>query len=371
MASPVFGSSRMPPGTEAEMNTPSGPSSDMAKRMVKPPTPEKLKPPSTPTKNTRSSTGVVLSRVAISLPLASILMMPPISPASSCPPNRSPLTETPIAAMSSTGNLPSRSRPISMTMPSTAPENSRPSPPCRPVTAADSTSWKLPGSVRRLSPCQMTPISVIRMGSQLGHLKLAPSAEPMLRKTPKPALVTKVPSPVNAKLRASPPSLRDPTVTSAPTDWKLTISSSSAAPVLMNSRSAVSVRKEPSVIFSVSASKMKASTAPSVKLSDARTASVSGIFGAMFGSAVVRSLMVAETGRPGRNFAPPEAMNIVPLNCVSLSSPPPKMTSKSLTPMRRSSNSRMFPKAILLPLAPVGVSVEAFELAGRAPPSGS
>ena len=368
---PVFGSSRMPPGTEAEINTPSGPSSDTAKRMVKPPTPEKAKPPWTPTKNTRSSTRVVVSRLPIWFPLASSLMMPPISAASIWPPNRSPFTETPIEAMSRTGNLPWRNSPISMTMPSTAPENSRPLMPCSPVTAAERISWKLPGSFCRLSPGQMIPISVMRIGSHSGHMKLPPSAEPMLRNTPKPALALNEPLPRKAKLRASPPSFSEPTVISAPTDSKLTNSSLSAAPVLMNSRSEVSVRKDPSVILRVSTSKMKALTSPFSNLRDARMASVSGTPGRISGSAVVRSLIVADTGRPGRNLAPPEATKIVPVNAVLESSVPSKKTLKSLTPIRRSSNSRMLPKAILPPPLPVCVRAEALPLEGSAPPSGS
>ena len=42
-------------------------------------------------------------------------------------------------------------------------------------------------------------------------------------------------------------------------------------------------------------------------------ASVSGTPGAMSGSADSRSVIVAETGLPGRNFAPPEAKKMVPL----------------------------------------------------------
>ena len=63
IARPEFGSSRIPPGTEPETSTPSGPSSDRAKRIVKPPRPEKEKPASTPMKKTRSFTGLVRSKV--------------------------------------------------------------------------------------------------------------------------------------------------------------------------------------------------------------------------------------------------------------------------------------------------------------------
>ena len=125
---PVFGSSRMPPGTEALMNRPSGPSSDMAKRMVKPPMPENENPPSTPTKKMRSATGVTRSKVSMTCPPSLSLTMPPIRVASISPPKRSPLTVTPREAMSTMGNLPSSSRPMSILMPSTAPANSSPPP---------------------------------------------------------------------------------------------------------------------------------------------------------------------------------------------------------------------------------------------------
>ena len=59
-------------------------------------------------------------------------------------------------------------------------------------------------------------------------------------------------------------------------------------------------------------------------------------------SAVRRSVIVALTGLPGKNFAPPEAKKIVPLK--STARPWPKLTLKFLTPMRRSSNSRMPPR---------------------------
>ena len=56
------------------------------------------------------------------------------------------------------------------------------------------------------------------MGIQLGQPTLAPVADSTLKKTPKPALVAKEPSPRNAKLRASPPSFSDATFSSAPRD---------------------------------------------------------------------------------------------------------------------------------------------------------
>ena len=62
---PVFGSRRMPPGTDALMKMPSGPSSESAKRIVRPPMPGNSKPPCTPMKNTRSRTGVTVSSALI------------------------------------------------------------------------------------------------------------------------------------------------------------------------------------------------------------------------------------------------------------------------------------------------------------------
>ena len=126
IARPVLGSSTIPPGTEAKMYTPSGPSSETAYLIPKPPTPAMAKPPSTPTKNTRFTTGVVVSKVSIIAPVASSLMMPPIRPALISPPKRLPLSETPIDAMSMIGNSPFNSLPTSILTPSIAPENSSP-----------------------------------------------------------------------------------------------------------------------------------------------------------------------------------------------------------------------------------------------------
>ena len=75
------------------------------------------------------------------------------------------------------------------------------------------------------------PIASIRTGSQDGHLKLSPVAEPTERKMPKPASVLNVPLPRNAKLRASPASSRPPIATLAPTGMNETSSSSALAPV--------------------------------------------------------------------------------------------------------------------------------------------
>ena len=69
------------------------------------------------------------------------------------------------------------------------------------------------------------PIELILIGSQVGHLNASPSAPPTLRKTPKPGLALKEPSPRKAKLRASPPITSEPIFTSAPTEAKETSSS--------------------------------------------------------------------------------------------------------------------------------------------------
>ena len=102
------------------------------------------------------------------------------------------------------GNSPASSLPTSIWMPSIEPENSRPAMPLIPVTLADSVRTKFAGSFSIVAG-HLMPIELIWIGSQLGHLKLSPSAPPTLRKTPKPLLGWNEPSPRNAKLRASPP----------------------------------------------------------------------------------------------------------------------------------------------------------------------
>ena len=194
---------------------------------------------------------------------------------------------------------------------------------------------------------QVMPISVILIGSQLGHLKLAPSAAPTLMNTPKPGLVTKVPSPRKAKLRASPPSTSEPMVTSAPTERKLTISSLAAADVLIRRSVAVSATIEPRVMRRVSAWKIRPLTLPFSNSRETRTASVSCTPGAIGGSTEIRSEIIPETALPGRNLTPPEAKKMVP----SKSTAWPKVTLKLVTPTRRSSNSRM-PARPILPVLP-------------------
>ena len=248
-----------------------------------------------------------------------------------------------MAAMSTIGNSPRSSLPTSILTPSIEPENSTPAMPWMPVTLADSVSTKLAGSAW-MSGHSM-PMAVMRTGSQLGHLKLSPLAPPTERNTPKPGRVWNEPSPRKAKFRASPAMTTLPTFTSAPTDWKLTSGSSSAAPVSMLKPRAVSVRNEPSVIRIVSASKRNAETLPSSNSSVARIASVSGRPGRSVGSEPTRSLIVAEIGRPGRNRTPPVAKKMLP----SKSTAWPKVTPKFWTPILRSSNSRIEPNLMPAP----------------------
>jgi hypothetical protein len=232
--------------------------------------------------------------------------MPPISVALSSPPNMLPSTETPIAAMSTIGNSPSSSLPMSILMPSIEPENFRPGTPVISLTVADSVSVKLVGSAWMSG--HWIPTSLIWIGSHLGHLNVSPSAAPMLRNTPKPGFVLKSPLPRNAKLRASPPITMSPIRTSAPTETNETSSSLPLAPVSSLKSTAVIVSSEPSVIRSVSAWNWNALTLPFSNSSVARTASVSiGLGRTSVGSAVRRSVIEPEIGLPGRNFTPPEA----------------------------------------------------------------
>ena len=123
---PVFGSSMIPVGVDALMNTPSGPSSLNPNRISKPPLPSISNPPEMPMYITRSATGVTLSSTSILLPVASNFRIPPISAAFSSPPNIGPLTLTPIAAISITGNLPSSSNDGLIFTPSIVPLNLSP-----------------------------------------------------------------------------------------------------------------------------------------------------------------------------------------------------------------------------------------------------
>ena len=105
---PVSGSSMMPVGRLTLMNTLSGPSSESASWIEKPPIPAIEKPPCRPAKKTRFATGVVVSVSAMMFPFASSLRMPPISAASRSPPKSLPLTWTPSEAMPTIGNSPWR-----------------------------------------------------------------------------------------------------------------------------------------------------------------------------------------------------------------------------------------------------------------------
>ena len=136
--------------------------------------------------------------------------------------------------------------------------------PCSPVTLADSTSVKSSGAAVMFG--HSIPISSSRIGSQLGHLNDAPSAAPTLRKTPKPGRVLNSPRPLNAKLRASPPMIRPPARTSAPTETNETRSFSvPIAPVSSMKSTAVIVSTEPSVIFIVSALNLNAENWPTLE----------------------------------------------------------------------------------------------------------
>src|SRR5204863_3450066 len=132
------------------------------------------------------------------------------------------------------------------------PENSSPPTPLRRGTLAESVSWKLAGSAWMFG--HSIPTALMWIGSQSGHLKLEPSAPPTERKTPKPGRVWNEPSPLNWKLRPSPEIVTLPIETVTPTDWKLTIASFGPALVSSWKPDAVSVRNDPSLIDSVSAS---------------------------------------------------------------------------------------------------------------------
>ena len=231
--------------------------------------------------------------------------MPPIKAALTSPPNIRPSTLTPMDSTSMTGNTPCKSSFGEILMPFTAPLKVRPFMPLISVTSADRISTKSPGSFSISS--HWIPISVIRMGRKEGHLKDAPVALPTPMKTPNPRLVTKVPSPRNAKLRASPESSNPPIVTIAPIAPKETISSVSPAPVFNMKSTAVKVTKVPSLISSVSTSNLKASTRPLLKLSVKRIASSSCVPSAFTSVASLRSFTVPETALPGKKRAPPVA----------------------------------------------------------------
>ncbi len=148
---------------------------------------------------------------------------------------------------------------------------------------------------------------MILIGSHLGHPRLSPVADPTLKNTPKPFLVTNVPSPRNAKCRASPPMVKDPMVTSAPTETNATNSSSAPAPVSSLKPTDFIVTKDPNFNTRVSTSNMNVSTRPSEKVSSRRMASSFCVPSKLRSSAVCRSVIVADMGRPGKNLAPPEA----------------------------------------------------------------
>ena len=134
-----------------------------------------------------------------------------------------------------------------------------------------------------------------------------PLAEPTLRNTPKPFFVLKVPSPRNAKFRASPVTSIGPILTFAPTDTNETSSSFEAAPVFRLKPVAFSVTKDDSLISSVSTWNWNESTLPFENESWRRIASSLSEPSALRSSAVLRSVIETENAPPGKSLAPPEA----------------------------------------------------------------
>ena len=173
------------------------------------------------------------------------------------------------------GFLPSSKRPTSIRIPLIVPSNFRPGLPCNPVTVAESVRTNFSGAF--WISAHWTPISVMRIGNQAGHLNDAPVADPTPMNTPNPRLVTNVPSPKNANCRASPINVIDPTVSSAPIAAKLISSSSLAALVSRFRSTPVKTRFGPSVILNVSMRQINPSTAPLLNVSPRRIASVCGL----------------------------------------------------------------------------------------------
>ena len=143
------------------------------------------------------------------------------------------------------------------------------------------------------------------MGIQLGHPTLLPEAASTERKTPKPVLVLKEPSPRKAKFRMVPPTCRGPAFSVAPSDINETTSWSAAARELIMTPCPLMVRKEENLNSSWSPEKRKPSTAPPVNVRVARTASVptSG-----------PSLIETDIGLSLKMVASSAAINISPLN---------------------------------------------------------
>ena len=221
-----------------------------------------------------------------------------------------------------------------------APENSTEPSEGMPSIDTDSVSRKSVGSVSKFG--HSMPRALIRIGSHDGHWKLAPVAEPTERNTPKPGRVSNVPSPRMAKFLASPPSSRLPILTVAATCRNSTIASVAPAPVFRRNPTARTSMKSLILSSSVSTSNTKPVTRPSSKSSCRRSASVSGCPSSRRSSAVRRSVIVAEIGRPGKSLAPPEAMAMEPSKLIAA----PTVKLKFSTMKRMSSNSRMLPNVI-------------------------
>ena len=288
------------------INTPSGPSSDRPKRIVRPPIAGRLKPPSTPKNRILSATGVVESKTSIALPWPSTLRMPPSKVAVSSPPKTLPVTRTPIAAISTMGNLPSISFCGLILTPSIVPSKLSPATAGSPLTLADRLMRKSPGSLSKSG--HSIPSALILIGSHDGHLKLSPDAEPTLRKTPKPGFASKSPLPRMAKLRASPPMTSEPILTVAPTDTNEINSSVPSALVSSMKSTAVIVTTPAISIFSVSTSSLKPSNSLPSNATAMRKASSSMLPSLRTSCAESRSSMrMVNVLLPGNNAAPPEA----------------------------------------------------------------
>ena len=114
------------------------------------------------------------------------------------------------------GNLPCASSDGWILMPWIDAARTRgPGSPLIPVTLAESVRTKSSGWFSMSA--HWMPIASMRTAGTTGHLKPSPVAEPTPRKTPKPGFALNVPSPRNAKLRASPASSSEPILTFAPT----------------------------------------------------------------------------------------------------------------------------------------------------------
>ena len=173
--------------------------------------------------------------------------------------------------------------------------------------------------------------------------KPSPVAEPTPRKTPKPLFALNVPSPRNAKLRASPEISTGPIFTFAPTDWNETSSCVALAPVSSLKSRAVSVTNVESLTSSVSTWNWNESTLPFANVSWRRIASSFVVPSALRSSAVVA------VGDRDRERAAREELRAARRDvdrAVEVDRPCRTVTEKFWTPIRMSSNSRTLPSRI-------------------------